>query len=100
MGQPIRDEHGELAMTDVVERLRAIDHLKSGDPRPGWEELGALGNEAAAEIENLRGQLSSIRAVAGAVSVESFNYADLKRDLIPISRIWTSPKPDPNGEAS
>jgi hypothetical protein len=64
-------------MTDVVETLKRASE---------WESDGSYAYsqvllDAITEIERLRAELSAIRQVSGAVSVEYFNYADFKRDL-------------------
>jgi hypothetical protein len=75
-------------MTDIVAELKRAAE---------WESDGSYAYsqvllDAIAEIVRLRAELAAIRQVAGAVSVEYFNYADFKRDL------RHTPKKD--GEAS
>lgn len=89
-------------MTDIVDDLRfmakncRIDDEDAPFPfeKPPYERL----SDAVAEIERLRAELSAIRTVAGAVSLDGFNYSDFKRtgEGWPARKI----KPDPNGEVS
>ena len=75
-------------MTDILDRLKDIADLKRGDEMPaGWSTdwatpMSALLNEAIAEIMRLRSAIDQLRAIAGAVSIESgLTFADIKKNL-------------------
>lgn len=69
MGQHIRDEHGELEMSqDIVEQLRDSNY-------PGQE---GMREEAAAEIEMLRAALAGMQRIVGAISIESESFAEIR----------------------
>lgn len=79
-------------MTDIVDLLRCAHSVDGSAIMLELSEDVVQG--AINEITKLRAELAAIRQVAGAVSVDYFNYADFKREL------RSAPKPDPNGEVS
>ncbi len=81
MGQRLRDEHGELEMSDIAERLRETFQKRRYGTEGGYDPDFDLLDVAADEIERLRTTIAQLRAVAGAVSVEGHSYDDIRKDL-------------------
>lgn len=79
MGQSVRDEHGELEMsiaetsvTDIIDRL---DSKISAD---GGTDLLVC---CRTEILMLRAAVRKLRQVAGAVSIESQSFSDIRKEI-------------------
>ena len=76
-------------MNDLVKRLRVVENIKFGEMVPeelgpgNWgDNLSKMCGEAANEIERLRATIDQLRAVAGAVSIESgLTFSEIKQGL-------------------
>ncbi len=66
-------------MTDIVEKLK---NRRGVDGSVIYVEMTEqVLDDAIYEIERLRATIAQLRAVAGAVSVEGHNYADIRKSL-------------------
>jgi hypothetical protein len=74
MGQPLRDEHGELEMSDdLVDQLKCFS-LENYNHYTMWQR--DMCNRAAAEIERLRSSLEKIGAISSSLSIQMARRID------------------------
>jgi hypothetical protein len=86
MGQPLRDEPGELDMSDICDRLRDAHDGWSGDACCVSAEVAA---EAAQEIERLRAtvygqgaRLDQLHSIVGAAMAEPLvTFSNIKKEI-------------------